>query len=216
MWRETDKADSTTYDGGFLQTDPMALVTLERYWASLTRPGRVADRSDIDPAALGGLIEDCLMLERVAPGVARIRVAGQRVAALTGPDPRGLALGALFDAGSRADLAALTEAAFATPAIVEFPLRSGGDPWQHCLEGRLLILPSRDGFGRINRALAALVLSGRRGQGARRFVLPDDGTRRVQPIRHLTVASGTDRRLAPAPTEKAKRHPTLRLVVNNA
>lgn len=218
MWQTSEMTSETAVNAAdaeeFLMTDPMALAELERYWAGLAPAGQVPRRSDIDPAALRGLIEDCMMLERVAPGVARVRVAGQRINDLSGYDLRGMPLSVMFTPQARATLTRAVERAFHGPAIVEVPLRSHGGLTQPALDGRLILLPLKDGFGRVTRCLAALVASGRRGKGGRRFEIDTREDMRTDPINHLSVASNERR---PAPLKnKTEERPALRLVVNNA
>jgi hypothetical protein len=73
-------------------TNPTATSEMERYWGSLPRTRGVPMSKDVDPAKMEGLLEDSFILERVAPGVARIRVAGRDIAGLFGLEPRGLPL----------------------------------------------------------------------------------------------------------------------------
>lgn len=88
-----------------LMTNPTACLELETYWASLPRTRGVPSRKDVEPSDLAGLIEDSFILERVAPGVARIRVAGRNVTKLLGIEPRGLPLTAAFLPDARAQMA---------------------------------------------------------------------------------------------------------------
>jgi hypothetical protein len=67
-----------------IMTNPIALNELEHYWSSLPRTRGVPLRKDVDPVAMGALLEDSFILERDAPGVARIRVAGRNIAKLVG------------------------------------------------------------------------------------------------------------------------------------
>lgn len=200
-------------ENDFFMTDPMALKQLETYWRSLMSGGRVPRRSDIDPAALGAVIENAMILERVGPGVARVRVAGQNVSAFTGAEARGLPLSVFFDHASRAELTNLTEKVFKKPAIVEMSVLSTGGFRQPALHGRLLMLPLLDEHARVSRCLAALVASGRRGGGMRRFSINQDEMVRCEPIQTLSVieTGGSHRRGA----KKAGPLMGPRLIVNN-
>lgn len=208
-----------------IMTNPTALSELERYWSSLPKTRGVPARKDVDPVAMAGLLEDSFILERVAPGVARIRVAGRNMAKLIGMEPRGLPLTALFIPTSRAAMAGYIESAFTGPSIVELPLEAPRAVGQPKLDGKILLLPLRDDHGRISRMLGVLVMSGRRGAGGRRFVIADTSAPRVDPIfgLHAVETPATAPRRAnlrpvtqtEGPNQKAKDAPALRLVVSN-
>jgi len=167
-----------------LMTNPTALSELERYWVSLPRTRGVPLRSDVDPAAMSGLLEDTFILERVAPGVARMRVAGRNITKLIGIEPRGLPLTAAFLPASRPAMAQHIEAAFMTPAVVELELVAPRAVGQPKLHGKIIMLPLRDDSGQINRMLGMIVMSGRRGLGGRRFDIVSDS-----PVRHVPIVS---------------------------
>lgn len=198
----------------YLMTNPMALAELHSYWASLAPSGQVPRRTDIDPGKLGDAIEDCMILERVAPGVARVRVAGQRLCDLSGFDLRGMPLSVLFTPPARAELTRGIERAFHGPSVVEIALKSHGGIAQPDMDGRLILLPLRDGFGRVTRCLGCLVASGRRGRGGRRFDIPAPAATRIEPVSHLALASHCETHRPDM--KKAEDRPTLRLVVDNA
>ncbi|MBT8410869.1 MAG: PAS domain-containing protein [Octadecabacter sp.] len=196
-----------------LMTNPTALAELEAYWSALPRTRGLPKRTDLDPASLGALLENAFVLERIAPGIARIRVAGRAIGALLGVEPRGLPITAAFLPASRAAMANYIEAAFSGPSIVELPLNGPRALGQPCLQGRIMILPLLDDFGRVSRAVGMLVMSGRKGLGGRRFVISDIEPPRVEPVEQLRVVAGeckTDRLV-----KKAEDRPALRLVVSN-
>ncbi|HKL70557.1 PAS domain-containing protein [Salibaculum sp.] len=192
----------------FMVTNPTALVELESYWRGLAPAGRVPRRSALDPALIGDVIEDALILERVAPGVARIRVAGQRIAVLAGSEPRGMPLSVLFTPGDRGRLATQVEVAFRMPSVVELPLRAARAPGRPALSGRLLLLPLCDDAGSVSRCLCALVADGNPGGGPRRFSILDDPSIRHEPLDRAP--------LDPPRRRPAAGGPALRLVVDNA
>jgi hypothetical protein len=198
-----DDAGNRT-EGDFVVTNPTALVELETYWRGLAPAGRVPRRCDLDPAAMGDVIEDALIVERVAPGVARIRVAGQRIAALTAAEPRGMPLSVLFAPEARGGVATQLEVAFRTPSVVELPLTAARAPGRPALSGRLLLLPLCDDSGTVSRCLCALVADGRPGRGPCRFSMPDDARIRHEPLD-----------LDPLDPPRPVRGTPLRLVVDN-
>lgn len=189
-------------------TNLTALIDLESYWRGLAPAGGVPRRADLDPVCMGDVIEDALILEPVVPGVARIRVAGRRIMALIGSEPRGRPLSALFVPADRGRLATQTEVAFRMPSVVELALRAPRAPGRPALSGRLLLLPLSDDFGAVTRCLCALVADGRPGRSPRPFPLCADQRIRHNPLDRAPIDPPRPRRAAGGPA--------LRLVVDNA
>ena len=206
FWTTNNDAGDRS-DGDFVVTNPTALVDLEAYWRGLAPAGRVPRRGDLDPARMGDVIEDALIVERVAPGVARIRVAGQRIASLAAAEPRGMPLSVLFTPEARGRLATQLEVAFRMPSVVELPLTAARAAGRPALSGRLLLLPLCDDTGTVSRCLCALVADGRPGRGPRRFSFLDEARIRHEPL-------DREPRDPPRPLRPARGAP-LRLVVDN-
>ena len=78
-----------------------AIAEIRAYWESLRHDGQIPLRSDIDPRAIESALPHAFILERIAPQIARFRVAGQHLTQLMGSDARGMPLTAFFMAGSR-------------------------------------------------------------------------------------------------------------------
>jgi hypothetical protein len=188
------------------------LTQLETYWRDLRGARQLPRRTSIDPTRIDAALPYAFILERVAQGVARIRVSGQKVNELIGSDGRGMTLATLFGTGSGSVLAEYLEELFDTPAIVELPLLSPRSLIRPKLTGRLIMLPLEGADGRATRALGAMLIDGAQGRSPRRFDIPLDGTLRCEPVpaarpRLAVNAPGTHRSVA-------ARH-TLRLVVSN-
>ena len=49
----------------------------EAYWTAIGGTGTVPRRSDLDPRGLGNILDQTFLLERIAPGLARVRLAGR-------------------------------------------------------------------------------------------------------------------------------------------
>lgn len=213
--RDVSKADD------FLVTNPTALQEMKSYWSKLPRFAGVPKRSDVDPSAMGTLLEDSFILERVAPGVARVRVAGQNITKLIGVEPRGLPITSFFLPKARSAISGHIEMAFNGPNIVELSLESPKGHGQPKLDGKMLLLPLRDDEGSIARVIGVFVMSGRRGVGARRFELALKQPPRIDPVIRLSAIQGgnTDRfrrnLSAQVKLSEAKNIPALRLVVSN-
>ncbi len=211
----------TSAEGEVLMTNPTAPQELEAYWSKLPRRNGIPSRKDVDPSQMSHLLEDCFILERVAPGVARIRVAGQGLRKLFGIEPRGLPLTAAFLPKSRMTIGNHVEAAFAGPSIVQLDLIAPRAIGQPRLDGQILLLPMRDDLDRVTRLLGCLVMSGRRGIGGRRFEVAETSTPRVEPVQALRGVPRMGERPSlmtaakPSSTKKTQGKPALRLVVSN-
>lgn len=198
------------------------LADLERYWRALRGARRLPVRTEVDPARIDGALPHAFILERVAPGVARMRVAGQALADHLGMDPRGMPLSALFRHEARAALSDHVARLFDGPALIDLPLcmpRLLGRPR---LAGRMLLLPLTDAEGAVTRALGAVAIEWRAGRGQRRFDIDPDCAPRIEPLgatcdqpqRRLRVAAGMGRGM-PRGRECRPAQAQLRLVVSN-
>ena len=98
------------------------LRQLEQYWHSLRIYDTIPSRDNIDHSAIGSVLPWTFVLQRVAPGVARMRVAGQQLHDILRMDPRGMPVSAFFGPNDRSTLAVHLEMAFSDPALVALPL----------------------------------------------------------------------------------------------
>ncbi len=137
-------------DPGMLPARLTPLRQVEAYWTALAAEGGLPARARIDPRALENVLDHVLIAERIAPGIARMRIAGALMTRLAGMEPRGLPLSALFSASSRTGLSRILEAVFDTPAVAEIGLRCGAGT------GRMILLPMLCDAGQVNRALGAV------------------------------------------------------------
>lgn len=186
-----------------------AFAQLERHWQSLRQGMSVPRRFDINTTAIETALPWTFVLHRVAPGVARIRVAGQKIHDVMRMDPRGMPLSALLDADDRSTLAVHLEEVFSEPALVQLPLHRPAAILRPEVNGALLLMPLLDEHGEVTRAFGALVTD--RVLGQRRRLQLDSS----QPIRQEPITMFS----APRPVETQRPNairPALRLVVNNS
>ncbi len=153
-------------------TVPAQFAQLEGYWQAL-RPadGALPRRADFDPRGIADLLECTLLLERVAAGQVRIRLAGMALCDLMGMDLRGMPLSALMMPAARPALAAHLERVFDRPAIGRFRLEGERGFMRTPLRGDMLVLPLLGQSGRPDRALACLVTDGAPGRAPHRLAL---------------------------------------------
>lgn len=162
---------------------PLALV--RAYWEALRQDGEIPFRSDINPRGIEHILSSTFLIERVAPGMARFRIAGMDYSDLMGMDVRGLPLSAVFVPDARAALASKLEQVFHSPAIMELTLEANGGLLKPALRARMLVMPVRDASGQTNLALGCMVFKGKIGRSPRRFAISDS---RMSPL-HISADS---------------------------
>lgn len=166
---------SPTIDGA----PDAALAQFEAYWREKRHGAIVPRRSDIDPRGIEPLLGNAFVAERIAPGLARMRIAGGHLTDLMGMEVRGMPISAFLEPGARDALAHHLVRLFDQPATLRLSLASAARPGAPALTGTLLLLPLRSDLGDISRALGCLVSSGTIGRGPRRFDITDA---RVTPL----------------------------------
>jgi hypothetical protein len=147
------------------------LAQVRAYWQGLRHGTALPQRETIDPRGIAEALESTFLLERVAPGIARFRIAGMHLHDLIGMDLRGMPLSTLFDPAARTRLAEGLEAVFTTPAILELWLEAEHGLGRPQLEGRMLVLPLSDAAGKTTLALGCLAMAGGMGRPPRRFAM---------------------------------------------
>ncbi|MFD1796010.1 PAS domain-containing protein [Paracoccus aurantiacus] len=156
-------------------TDPARVVaTMRSYWQSLRNGRAVPDRADVEPKGIRTALDYAFILERIAPGAARFRLAGRHLVDLMGMEVRGMPVCSLFNPSSRGRLSDVLETVFKGPQIADLSLRSDAAYGRPALEGRMLFLPLKSDLGDVTRALGCLATSGNIGRGPRRFDLVSD------------------------------------------
>jgi len=159
---------------------PTRLAEMEAYWLALRGDGTdVPARADFNPRGVAGLLDSTMLLERIAPGIVRIRLAGMALADLLGMELRGMPLSALFLPEARDGLAAHLEQVFEGPRILRMRLEGERGILKPALAAEFLALPMRGQDGAINRALGCLITEGKAGRSPRRLSIRQVATRPV-------------------------------------
>lgn len=205
---------------------------IERYWNQVRGARLVPTRADIAPQGLSGALPNAFILERIATGLARFRIAGSHLGDLMGVDVRGMPVSAMFAADHRQTLADAIEAAFDDPSVVRFSIGVETGFGRPSMQGEMVLLPLRSDLGEISRILGGLSLPGEIGRTPRRLTILDQnrtglvglGGADANPLKGFTdeTARGPETRpdrpggRAPdAPAPRPRRVTSLRLVVNN-
>ncbi|SEP58825.1 hypothetical protein SAMN04488092_101277 [Thalassovita taeanensis] len=150
------------------------IAEVEAYWTALRGARAVPARIDIDPRGIEGALSHTFLLERVAPGVGRLRLAGMHLNDLLGMEVRGMPLSALFAPQHRARIADLMEQVCACPAIADLTLTAERGIGKPALEARMKMLPLTDSQGRVTRILGCLSMLGHVGRAPRRLMIASD------------------------------------------
>ena len=183
-----------------------AIREVRAYWDALRDDQDLPRREQINPRGMAGALHQVFMVERIAPGLARFRLAGMEINDLMGMEVRGMPLSALFDPAARARLAEVLENVMTNHTIVELDLEADRGIGRPALRARLVLLPLRGTAGEADLVLGCLACDGQIGRAPRRFVIAralessiDAAPKRM----YLAVpALATKTSFAPRPTPK--------------
>ena len=162
--------------GGSFDAGPEAnrfamLAEVRAYWEGLRQGHDLPRRDEIDPRGIAGALENTFLLERVAPGIARFRLAGMQLHDLMGMDVRGMPVSSLIEPQGRIRLAEALEGVFAGPGTLEVWLEGERGIGRPALEARMLLLPLTATRGDTGLALGCIALHGALGRAPRRFAI---------------------------------------------
>ena len=197
---------------------------LERYWRALANTNQALPaRHDMAPRALAPILSHCFVLQRISPGMARFRLAGQSVEQIMGLDLRSMPFGAIFQGPSRSEVSHILGRVFDTPAIARMQLHAKSGFGRPQMEFTMLLCPLADESGRISRAIGTLSTPGKARRHSQRLLIDSADMEPVLHMPRLPDHTGTARYHAahagafadpPAPFRHgARAH--LRLVVDN-
>lgn len=196
--------------------DPDRIVAeLRSYWEGLRQGRAIPSRADVEPRGIRRALDYAFILERIAPGAARFRLAGRHLIDLMGMEVRGMPICAFLNTSSRGRLSDVLETVFRGPQIAEIQIESPASYGRPLLNGRILFLPLRSDLGDVTRALGCLVADGDVGQSPRRFDLVADevfpvipGAKLLEPSASATGFAEPARRWRGAPAGSAAASPT--------
>lgn len=151
------------------QTGFAPIAQLEAYWEALRGNRLMPNRAEIDPRGIEQALEYSFIVERIAPGIARLRIAGSHLSDLMGMEVRGMPLTSFITPGSRRQLSDILEEVFETPATCSLHLHSDQGAGMPPLEARMVLMPLKSDLGDVSRILGALVSVGDMGRSPRRF-----------------------------------------------
>jgi len=145
------------------------LAQIDGYWNTLRHGRLVPNRSEVNPRDIESALGNAFIIERIAKGHARIRIAGTHLTDIMGMEVRGMPLSALFEPVARAKLSDAVQTLFDGPCIQHFYLDSDARIGRPALRAQMALYPLRNDAGEISRALGCFVTDGRLGRAPRRF-----------------------------------------------
>lgn len=189
------------------------LSQIEGYWDALRGTRMMPQRSEIDPRGLKGALEYCFVLERIAPGLARMRVAGSHLGDLMGMEVRGMPISSFLTTGAREEFGKALEEVFETPARAVVTLSAETSFGRPPLKAKMILLPVKSDLGDTSRILGGLMTDGDIGRVPRRFnvesieIVPVTGTEVPAPSTVNKLRSDEFRATHPVkrPVERATR-----------
>ena len=183
------------------------------YWHSLRQGRAIPARSDVEPRGIHRALDYAFILERIAPGAARIRLAGRHLIDLMGMEVRGMPICAFLNASSRGRLSDVLESVFKAPQIAELQLHASGEYARPELTARMLLLPLKSDLGDVTRALGCLVSDGDPGVAPRRFdLLADEVSPIIEGGKTVTPSPSGFEETSPRFEPNKKRREASRLV----
>lgn len=191
---------------------------IEQYWEELRAGRLLPSRCEVDPRALEGVLGNAFILERIAPGLARFRIAGSHLGEFTGLELRQMPISVLFGIHSRSVLADALEAVFDEPAAVHMDLFSEGHLAQAALRGEMILLPLRCDSGEVSRVIGGIAMQGTPGRTPRRLEISRQSRKTLTGFAGSAYGAPKPRVISRTQTPVESERPNgahLRLVVSN-
>ncbi|MCP4824327.1 MAG: PAS domain-containing protein [Shimia sp.] len=152
---------------------------VKTYWDGLRDGHPVPYRSDVDPRQIQKVLKHAFILERIAPGMARLRVSCNTLTDVMGMDMRGMPMSALINEASRDSFGQALEKVFAAPAIGRLEMSTTRGFRRNGLNAEMMLLPLRSDSGEVNRILGAITVDGDLARAPQRFDLEGSFLRRI-------------------------------------
>lgn len=146
-----------------------ALSQVESYWEALCGSRLVPKRSEIDPRGIEHALEYTSVLERIAIGMARFRIAGSHLCNIMGMEVRGMPLSSFITPSGRETLGSVLEDVFQRHSACELEMVAEVGRKKPAMEARMVLMPLRSDLGDIIRVLGCFVAKGELGTQPRRF-----------------------------------------------
>jgi hypothetical protein len=156
-------------EGGWAGATSTVFAQMRGYWEALRDEGSLPRRADLDPRGLKNSLHQTMIAERIAPGLARVRLAGATYTDLMGMELRGMPLSALFDPMARKALETVLEEVFTGNTAITLLLEAERGLGRPALTAQLMLLPMLGEHGLVDLALGGMAIRGSAGRTPRRF-----------------------------------------------
>lgn len=189
------------------------LQEVRAYWEAMRRDGRLPRRADINPRGMASALEQVFLVEEVAPGHGRLRLAGMAISDLLGMEVRGMPLTALLEPVARTRLTEALGGLFRGEHVLDLWLEAERGIGRPALMARMQLLPLIGSQGEPDLALGCLCVRGEIGRAPRRFTI----SRLLrEPLPMQSAPAFADPAFAepPRPFTPPGGRPHLRLVVS--
>lgn len=196
-----------TMTGRRNRTGYRAVNLVEAYWHALRGRSGVPRRSEIDPRGIEDALEYAFILEKIAPGLARLRIAGMHLSELMGVEVRGMPISAFIPPAKRAGFSEMLDEVMNAPAIARIDLRGEEGLGRPALRGQMILLPLTNDFAEVTRVLGCLETHGPVGRAPRRFEITGSDLR---PLGPSGAWAAREDRPAPASREQSFQEPPAR------
>lgn len=203
-----------------------AVAQVEGYWNGLCDGGFVPARGAVNPQGITSVLEYTFILERIAPGVGRFRIAGSHLNALMGMEVRGMPVSSLFAPDARKQVAGAIEDVCTGIHTVELKLVGQADFGGGALRAKMLLMPLVDDYGDVTRILGCLQSCGDLDGQPYRFAVDAVQVRNpnlalahviAPPRREMAFCEPVPPFVHKAPQKRPdENRPALKLVVSNA
>lgn len=209
--RKMDWLNSSRHKDHAKRRQGAVLREIEAYWDALREDREMPHRAEVDPRGFQRSLRHSFILERMAPGHARIRIAGSLLSDIMGMEVAGMPVTSLVAPSRRSGFQKVLEEVFSGPARARLNLSAERGMGKPDLSGEMLLLPMRSTRGDVTRVLGGLEVSGHIGSRPRRFCLESSFLRELRSGQPVRTTSGPP---ASLPRTVATGVSYLRLVVN--
>ena len=117
-------------------------------------------RSEIDPRGIERALDNTFLLERIAPGLARFRLAGKVLNSLLDMEVRGMPITALFRTDDRDAVRSALNALFEGPEVVSIQMTVREQITLRSIAADLKLFPLKSDLGDLSRALGCISIHG--------------------------------------------------------
>ena len=184
-----------------------AISQIEAYWEALRGSRLMPKRSEIDPRGIETALEYTFILERIAIGMARLRIACSHMNNLMGMEVRGMPLTSFITPTGRRQMGDILEEVFQRPSVCEVRLSAEVGHNKPAMDARMLLLPLKSDLGDVSRVLGCFIARGEMGNQPRRFDIIGTKTRPLIPRSDDDETVKTSQRRKPHDTAKGFHDP---------